>query len=209
MVRLGLELPTEAYDRLLQLYGAALPEYLQINLTKDADAGEQFWQRLTASWFQEFGIAESWVKPSRLLSDSLMYGADSPYFQLFHDVLPCLNGLSQRGIKLAIISNWDYSLHRILEQLGINKRFETVIASLEEGVEKPHSRLFEICLERVGVARENVLHVGDDLLDDIEGARNAGIRSVYLDRSHRLTYEAIPHRITSLTQLPEALEWIV
>jgi HAD superfamily hydrolase (TIGR01493 family) len=183
MNRLKLVLPDQAYPRLLHLYVESLPEYEEINLQGNAEDGEMFWRRLTTQWFAEFGIADSWVLPSREISEQLMYGPEGGYFRLFPDTVRCLRQLRDQGIRLAVVSNWDYTLHRILETLGVRDRFELVLASLEHGVEKPDPRLFEICLAQMGVAPDRVAHVGDDAVDDVEGALNAGLTPIHLVRS--------------------------
>ena len=85
---------------------------------------------------------------------------------------------------------------------GLTDYFEHVVASLEEGVEKPDPRLFQIVLDRLGVEAENALHVGDSPRDDWQGATDAGMRALVIDRGNPAPSEA---RITSLAQLPEAV----
>lgn len=221
MRRLGLELPEPAYPRLLRMYGESLSEYLRVNLTRDPALGELFWRNLTRRWYCEFGVDESWVEPSREVAAELMFDASGRYFRLFPDVLDCLGRLERMGLKLAVVSNWDYTLHPILESLGLSGRFECVLASLEEGWEKPDPRLFDACLNRTGTAAKHAVHVGDDMTDDVEGALAAGIRPIYLKRvsangadtfipkSFHFASESIAGAvITSLAELPEVLRSI-
>jgi putative hydrolase of the HAD superfamily len=113
--------------------------------------------------------------------------------------------LDTMGIKAAVISNWDYSLHRVLKMFGIYERFVVVKASLEEGVEKPDPRLFQITLQEAGFSPHETFHVGDDLVDDVEGANRFGIRSTLIDRSLAKTERPV---ICTLADLPEAFGWI-
>ena len=82
------------------------------------------------------------------------------------------------GVRMAIVSNWDNSLHRTLRMFGLTEYFEHVVASLEEGVEKPEARIFQIALERAGVEPGDALHVGDNPIDDWQGAKNVGMRAL-------------------------------
>jgi putative hydrolase of the HAD superfamily len=77
--------------------------------------------------------------------------------------------LRAHGLAVAVVSNWDISLHERLAPLGI-----PVTTSAELGVPKPDPAIFRLALERLGVSSERTLHVGDSDADE-EGARAAGI----------------------------------
>jgi len=109
------------------------------------------------------------------------------------------------GIRLAVVSNWDISLHRILENLNLASSFEFVIASLEEGPEKPDPALFHLALERLNLPPADVVHIGDDPVDDFAGAQAVQMRTLLLRRSEELSHEA--GVIHTLDQLPEAFAW--
>ncbi|MDK3161060.1 HAD-IA family hydrolase [Kamptonema cortianum] len=102
---------------------------------------------------------------------------------MYEDSHDALDAVEKAGLRMAVISNWDISLHRVLRMLGIYERFEVVVASLEEGVEKPDTKLFEITLDRLGLPADSCLHVGDDPLADGHGARSAGMSAVLIDRN--------------------------
>jgi len=74
------------------------------------------------------------------------------------------------------------------------------------GYVKPDPRLFMAALEELGVEPGKAVHVGDSVKSDVLGARNAGMKTVWLKtRDQKLVAE--PDRvITRLTQLPETLE---
>lgn len=85
-----------------------------------------------------------------------------------------LDELAARGLRLAVVSNWDAELPLVLERLGLGGRFAAVVTSAEAGAPKPDPRIFRLALERLGVAPEAAVHVGDDRADE-EGAHAAGI----------------------------------
>src|SRR3954447_22408835 len=76
--------------------------------------------------------------------------------------------LSQAGLKLAVVSNWDIGLLEHLERLGLHL---PVITSAEAGAAKPASAVFELALERLGVGDPGrAVHVGDSDTDDLGAA---------------------------------------
>ncbi len=201
---LNLQVPAEAGNRYLDLYRSRLGEYQRLNLTKNRDLVREFWIQINADWLSQEGLDPLRAKALVDASDQRLFSEESKVFQPFADVVPCLNRLINNGITLGIISNWDISLHRVLETFDLAKYFKVALASLEEGVEKPAKRLFEIALERTGFRAEDALHIGDDAWDDLQGARNAGMRAVLIDRTR---HSSIPPFLSTLDELESAFDW--
>lgn len=89
--------------------------------------------------------------------------------------------LRARGLKLAVVSNaFDPPslLHRDLEQMGIAQRVDVAVFSSEVGLRKPHRSIFDRALERLGVAPESALFVGDRLYEDVRGAGEVGMKTM-------------------------------
>ena len=108
---------------------------------------------------------------------------DGLRFRAFEDAAPALAALRARGARLAVVSNWDVSLHEVLELTGLAGSFDVVLTSAQEGTQKPAPGLFLRALERLGgIAPVDAVHVGDDLVADVAGARAAGIEPLLLDR---------------------------
>lgn len=103
-------------------------------------------------------------------------------WRIFDDVLPTLDALRARGLRLGVISNWDERLRGLLEELGLARRFEVIVVSCEVGVLKPERRIFEAALRALALPAEAVLHVGDDFESDVLGAQGAGMRALHLAR---------------------------
>ncbi|HSI72673.1 MAG TPA: HAD-IA family hydrolase [Fimbriimonas sp.] len=180
---LGLAVGRDEMQLFQALYMALLPEFHSINRLRDPERGIGFWVRLCGEWLERIGQDPSLADALRQRVDELAWEEPSQMFALYPDVLPCLRRLHAQGIEMAVISNWDYSLHRCLRMFELESYFKVRLASLEEGIEKPDSRLFEIALEQLGATPDETVHVGDDPIDDVEGARRAGLRAVHLDRS--------------------------
>ncbi len=124
---------------------------------------------------------------------------DPSSWALYDDVLPALDVLAERGLPLAIVSNWDSYLPTLLEALGLHQRFRTISVSAIEEIGKPDPEIFRRTCRRMAVAPEEALHVGDSLAEDYEAARGAGLSAVLLDRTGR--HPAAPDRIASLSEL--------
>ncbi len=105
-------------------------------------------------------------------------------WRLFDDVLPCLRALRALGLRLAAITNaaGDYQRAK-LGAVGLESAFDAVLISGELGVAKPHHAIFRRACRTLGVLPAQAVHVGDRLDTDAEGARNAGMHGVWLDRS--------------------------
>lgn len=118
-----------------------------------------------------------------------------------------LEGLLDRGLRLAVISNADGRVAAYLENAGLADLFEFILDSALEGVEKPDPAIFHTALDRLGLRPEETVYVGDTWPVDVVGARNVGIEPVYLADEDRSIPEDVDGvtRITSILQLPGAL----
>lgn len=185
------------YERLL---GTRWRDYQELNKTRDSAACTAWWRELTHDWLAKVGLPTSHTDALMEIADQRLYDPAQGYFTLYEDTVPALQRLREEGFKLAVISNWDVSLHRVLATLGLTPYFEYVFASLEEGVEKPEAELFHIALRSCGVAPTRALHVGDDPIDDLQGATGVGMRALLIDRE---TSGGSPHVIASLAEIVE------
>src|SRR4051812_31684703 len=115
-------------------------------------------------------------------------------------VVPALEALRARGLRLVVVSNANGTLLAHMDRLGLTARFDHILDSQDEGVEKPDPRFFEIALQRSGARKETTIHVGDLYYVDVVGARNAGLRGVLLDEAN-LRPDADCARVRSLDEL--------
>ncbi|HEV8611250.1 MAG TPA: HAD-IA family hydrolase [Thermoanaerobaculia bacterium] len=119
---------------------------------------------------------------------------------VYGDVLSTLEELSRRDLKLAVVSNWDSFLPKLLAALDLERFFPVVAVSAIEETGKPDPEIFHRACRRVGVEPREALHVGDSVAEDLDGARGAGLAALLLDRSD--AHPEIADRITSLAELP-------
>jgi putative hydrolase of the HAD superfamily len=106
-------------------------------------------------------------------------------FTAYPDATPALGTLRDRGLRLIVVSNWDYALPRVLERCGIERMLDGVVTSAEAGARKPDPAIFAAALELAGCEAGEALHVGDTAEEDIAGARAAGIRPLLIARDGR------------------------
>lgn len=137
-----------------------------------------------------------------LLDDLYRAFSEDSVWRMYPEALETLDRLAVRCVKLAVISNWDHRLPKILDALDLTDRFEVVTVSSIAGVEKPAPEIFERTLEQLGTAAGQTLHVGDSPLEDYSGAENAGMGAALIDRGG--LFEGQPYR--RLTSLAEVLE---
>jgi HAD superfamily hydrolase (TIGR01662 family) len=121
------------------------------------------------------------------------------------DTVPTLKKLRSAGYYLAVISNSDGTVTGELQRAGLDEYLEFVIDSSVVGVEKPHPEIFEMALERAGIAPEEAIYVGDTYPTDVGGAELAGLRGILIDRVGAYPDATCP-RVTSLSQLSDMVE---
>jgi putative hydrolase of the HAD superfamily len=106
------------------------------------------------------------------------------HIRAFAEVHTTLAALRERGLVLAICSNWDWDLDEAVESAGLADTVDVLISSAWVGARKPHPRIYAHTLERLGVDADDAVFVGDTWSCDVDGPRAAGIRAVYLRRTH-------------------------
>jgi FMN phosphatase YigB (HAD superfamily) len=85
---------------------------------------------------------------------------------------------------LALCSNFTHAetARSILREARFEAHLPTVLISEEVGLRKPRREIFEAVVERLGLAPAEILHVGDDLRADVEGAASVGMQTVWITR---------------------------
>jgi putative hydrolase of the HAD superfamily len=124
---------------------------------------------------------------------------------LVHGIKEMLNDLS-REYKLAVISNITSNISRhVLEKFDLNKYFDYVVLSRDLGIRKPDPEIFNFTLQNLGVKNYETIHVGDSLQHDIKGAKNAGIKAVWIKGNEEIKDFHPDFIISKLTELPSIL----
>lgn len=103
-------------------------------------------------------------------------------FTAYPDVRPALELLRARCHLLVVVSNWDVSLHDVLQRLELAPLLDGIVTSAEAGARKPSAAIFVRALALAGVGPSEAIHVGDSVEEDLAGARAAAIEPVLISR---------------------------
>ncbi len=109
---------------------------------------------------------------------------------LYEDTIDVLEYLINKGYKLGIIANQKKGLENRLEEFGILKYFDLVIASEEVGVSKPDKEIFNMVLSKVKSKPQYCIMIGDRLDNDIIPANQIGMKTIWI-RQGLAKYQAI------------------
>jgi len=98
----------------------------------------------------------------------------------FPDTVDALNAL-QRKYKLAILSNIDNDLFSFsADKLGVD--FDYVFTAEDIKSYKPAQRNFDYAVSKIGLPKENLLHVAQSLYHDVAVAKSLNISTVWVNR---------------------------
>ncbi|MEO7052309.1 MAG: HAD family hydrolase [Rhodanobacter sp.] len=109
-----------------------------------------------------------------------IYFAARNQVELYPDSLPALERITAHW-PLASLTNGNADLARV----GIERHFVHHVCARDHGAAKPEPGIFLAAAQLLGVAPHEVLHVGDDPAMDVRGAREAGLRSAWINRARR------------------------
>jgi putative hydrolase of the HAD superfamily len=172
----GYELPEEIRDRFWN-EGLDGMEHLEHSTSRER---YQAWQhkRLMAM------LAETDVHPGEYESilEKLRQGNEARVLEAYDETAAVLTELRARGLPLAICSNWDWDLDEAVDEVGLSEAVDVVVSSAWAGARKPHPRIFEHTLSKVGTDAGNVVFVGDTWGPDVVGPRAMGMTPLYLRR---------------------------
>jgi len=110
---------------------------------------------------------------------------------VYRDVVPTLEKL-KASYQMGLLTNGAPDLQRRkIEGAGIGVYFDEIVISGEIGIGKPDSRIFERMLSLLDVTPDSALVVGDSLETDVQGAHEAGIKAVWVNRSEKTKDDSI------------------
>jgi putative hydrolase of the HAD superfamily len=144
------------------------------------EAERSWWIARIAEAFAASGHPEP--LPEALGPELFDHFARPELWRVYPDAGEQLQRWKQRGLRLAVVSNFDQRLIQLLEGLGLADLFSAVVVSSAVGAAKPDPRPFHRALDALDLAPTEVWHVGDSPADEA-GARAAGVRCVLIRRS--------------------------
>lgn len=116
-----------------------------------------------------------------LIKNAVDQGLATRKVYWYPDATKTLLTLKTRGYKLGLISNTHW---RFLENVrnDFYKYFSIITLSYEHGYAKPHPTIFLATLKKLEVSANRCLHIGDDSVADIQGAKGVGMKTAFVKR---------------------------
>jgi putative hydrolase of the HAD superfamily len=114
------------------------------------------------------------------------------------DAEQVLPALAQRGFVLGVASNFDHRLRQVLADFPKFTCLTHMIISAELGWRKPALEFYTGLCAQTGLDPSRILVVGDDRINDYEGARSAGMHAILVDPENRFPQT---NRIERLAEL--------
>jgi putative hydrolase of the HAD superfamily len=154
-----------------------------LGATKGVEAEKKFWSDLVYKVFEISGGLRNFDEFFECVYDAFR---SKEHWRVFEDVLESgvLKKLKSKGIKLGVVSNWDSRLPQILKSMELAKYFDFILASTVVGSAKPDAFIFEEAIRLSGFEAGQACHIGDEVKADFNGARQAGIDAIIIDRNN-------------------------
>lgn len=125
--------------------------------------------------------------------------------RVFPEVRPTLTVL-RRSYRLIAVTNGNANL----DTIGIGELFDDIISATTAGVAKPAQQIFDTAVRAGGASADQTLHVGDHPEHDVQGARDAGLKAVWVNRNDHVwpknlrQPDGIIHNVGQLLSLLES-----
>ena len=163
--------------------------------------------------FRKLLLGEIFFRAGKSIQDSkiLANSAFNTFFEFrnkvvfFEGAIDVLTALSEK-YKVFALTNGNADV----KMIGIDKYLSGAVSSAEVGVSKPSPKIFKAVLDKAGEEAKSCIHVGDDYEDDIVGANNAGIASIWLNHRHQSdpSMNLATKVVSKVTEIPGAVESI-
>lgn len=121
--------------------------------------------------------------------------------ELYPEVNDAMTRLSARVPLLALTNG-----NADLERTGVARWFSGLVSAFDAGIGKPDARIFQLACDRLRLPASDVLHVGDNLELDVDGALAAGMQAAWIQRDQRGEPPPGALRFRDLAELADAVE---
>ena len=167
-------------------------------LTTDEERERRRWEGIVSR------VLDDVAEPEECFAELFGWFGRPSAWAVYPDAAEGLRRCAAAGYRLALASNFDARVHSVcaghLDLAAIPLR----IVSSEVGYRKPSGLFYRALVEAAGCAAHEMLMVGDDETNDLQGARRAGLRAVRVDRSGREGGSGV---LTSLAELADLLAY--
>ena len=150
-------------------------------------------------------LAESVGYPESMASDAMIvYRKARNVVSFYSDTMPAIEEL-EKHYTLAAITNGNAEI----EKMDIGKLFKKSFYSADIGVAKPHPTIFKSAIDYLGVEPREIIHIGDDPINDVVGAHKAGMDTIWLNRNHEVWPMGLSEPTYSVNNLSEVTDLLV
>ena len=178
----GFDLPESTWKTAFRRAFALNPDPV-FPATGDSEVIEkQWWRDLVASAAISTGIRPDPATMEDAFESLFAHYASGTAWRLFPETEAVLATLKSRGNALAVVSNFDSRLHRVLAELGIAGNFDLILTSADAGARKPSPAIIRTFIGRSGANPTACCLVGDSLAADGGAAEAAGIPFFHINR---------------------------
>lgn len=161
---------------------APAPTFPEVPSAQLQSAEFQWWRDVIHRTFQEVGVVHQFLDFDIFFTRLYNHFATANPWELYPDVIPCLQRWRNQGMPLGVISNFDSRLYRVLNALDLESFFTTVTISSEVGAAKPDPKIFQSAIAHYDVSPEHTWHIGDSRREDYEAAKALGMHGFLLKR---------------------------
>ena len=202
LAALGLQVSAARLDQALHAAKRAYQQHLKSGSHDDG------WTVLMLRLLELAGVS---VADAKQTLPTLRRAHDEFYFwrKVPPELPAALLRASAAGLRLGVVSNSEGRLRSVLERVGLADKFELIIDSHLEGLQKPDPAIFRLAVERLGVPSERVVYAGDIPEVDVLGSERAGLHGVlvdaldgYADRSELARVRSVAELVDRLLMLP-------
>ena len=163
---------------------------------------ETFWREVVE---RTFGSTLPASKSDAVFRDCWNTFGEAKAWRSAMGIVSVVGALKFLGIKVAVLSNADARLRRVLEQKDLARHFDGIFLSDEIGFTKPDAKAYAYAARSLGVALTALVHVGDSPAEDGEGPRDAGAVGVIVGGRHAPERCLRVERLAELPKLIQAL----
>ena len=109
-----------------------------------------------------------------------------------------------RSYRLGVVSNYPHGpvVAATLERFGLRRHFAAIVVSSETGWMKPHADCYRPALAALPAPPGRTLMVGDDLINDVKGAKALGLHTAWIAPKARQVDPDVDIHLTCLSELP-------
>jgi len=166
--------------------------------------GKSFWRRVVRHVLTEANarpIDDAVVES--MLNDLYAYYERPSSWNVALGAVDAITRLRRSGVRVALASNWDARLPSLLRALNLDAHFDAVVVSALEECEKPDPKFFTALSNALDVDPRAIIHVGDDVRNDLRGAASAGFGAAILWSSTSI--DGVLNRTNDFNELTDAV----